>query len=630
VCGLVGLFQRRGAPDARLLASMGETLAHRGPDDQGQYLADGVALHHRRLSIIDLDGGHQPMAADGVVLAFNGEIYNYLELHDELRRLGHEFTTRSDTEVLLRMYLQFGTDCFARLDGMFAVLLYDIRRRLVIAARDPFGIKPLYWWTDGERLSYASEIKALLRDPAVARRVDPQALEDYLSLQYVLGERTLFDGIRKVEPAHWQRIDLATLAVRSVRYWAPDYSAAGSSTGESSEDAAARVRALIEGAVARQMRSDVPVGAYLSGGLDSSLVCSLASRHAAGPMQAFTGAFREGSAFDESAHAGAVARHIGAEMHLSWIGEAQWIDALPKLAWYMDEPAAGPGLFPQYVVSSAARETVKVCLGGQGGDEIFGGYARHLIGALEEALLASMHGRRPPPGELTLAELESGLGTLGPYLPLVRRAWAGGVDAPAYERCLRLVDRSDAAGPTLAPAMRERMRHSGVAQRFRDVFDRPAEASYLKRMLHVDLVASLPALLQVEDRVSMAASLESRVPLLTTEIVQAVAALPDAVLLAGGRLKALLRRAAAPYLPASILQRSDKMGFPVPLQRWARGSARDFVRDVLLSRRARERNLFDMTAIENLIENEADFGRGLWGALQLELWYQTMIDPATL
>ena len=630
MCGLVGLIQHAGVPDAGLLARMGETLVHRGPDGEGTYLAERVAFHHRRLSIIDPEGGRQPMSADGVTLAFNGEIYNYVELRDELRRMGHVFATQSDTEVLLRMYLQYGTDCFARLDGMFAVLLHDARRRIVIAARDPFGIKPLYWWRGGDRLSYASEIKALLRDPAVERAVDPQGLEDYLALQFVLGARTLFSGIRKVEPAHWQRIDLADLSVHEERYWAPDYTGTGAPCTETLEDAARRVHALIDAAVARQMRSDVPVGAYLSGGMDSSLVCALAAPRADGALHAFTGAFREGPAFDESAHATAVARHVGAHLHLSWIGEAQWIDALPRLAWAMDEPAAGPGLFPQFVVSSAARETVKVCLGGQGGDEIFGGYARHLIGAFEEAMLSAMRGQRTAPGALGLAELEAGLGTLGPYLPLVRRAWAGGIDAPGHARYLRLIDRSDAAGPTLAPAMRERMRTTGVPQRFQAVFDRPDGASHLQRMLHFDLAASMPALLQVEDRVSMAVSLESRVPLLTTSLVQAVAALPDALLLAGGRLKGLMRRAAGPHLPAEILARTDKMGFPVPLQHWARGRARDFVRDVLLSRRARERGLFDPRALETLIDSEAEFGRALWGALQLELWHQTMIDPATL
>lgn len=627
MCGLVALFQPAGRPDAALIAGMADAIAHRGPDDHGQYLAEGVALAHRRLSIIDVAGGHQPMARDGVVLVFNGEIYNFPELRNELIGLGHVFETRSDTEVLLRMYLAFGTDCFVRLDGMFALVLHDARRGIAVAARDHFGIKPLYWWSGHGRLAYASEIKALLRDPSIARRVDPEALEDYLSLQYVLGERTLFEGIRRVEPAHYQVIDLATLAVRSVRYWTPDYQVDPTADPAQSLE---QVRALLAASVARQMRSDVPVGAYLSGGMDSSLVSALASRSAAAPLSTFTGSFREGPEFDESAHALTLARHIGADPRVVWITEADWIDSLPRLAWQMDEPAAGPGLVPQYIVSRAARERVKVCLGGQGGDEIFGGYARHLIGALEQALLAAMHGRAAAPGELALADLERGLGTLRGYLPMLRRAWAGGLDAPAHQRYFRLIDRSDAAGPTLGPALRERMSHSRVGERFQQLFERPAQCSPLKRMLHADLVSSLPALLQVEDRVSMAVSLESRVPLLSAPLVDAVARLPDTMLLAGGRLKAAMRDAAAPFLPTSILARSDKMGFPVPLQHWARGPARDFVCDLLLSQRARQRGLFDPAAIARLIDDEAQFGRALWGALQLELWHQTMIDPATL
>ncbi|HPU49922.1 MAG TPA: asparagine synthase (glutamine-hydrolyzing) [Burkholderiaceae bacterium] len=627
MCGLVALFQPVGTPDERLLGRMAESIAHRGPDDQGRYVADGVAFAHRRLSIIDVAGGHQPMAHDGVALVFNGEIYNFSELRDELIGLGHVFRTRSDTEVLLRMYLAFGTDCFARLDGMFALVLHDARRGIAVAARDHFGIKPLYWWSAPGRLAYASEIKALLRDPSVARRVDPEALEDYLSLQFVLGERTLFEGIRRVEPAHYQVIDLATLAVRNVRYWTPDYRVdPAAAPGPSLE----QVRELLAASVARQMRSDVPVGAYLSGGMDSSLVSALAARSAPAPMPTFTGSFREGPQFDESAHALTMARHIGADPQVVWITEADWIDSLPKLAWQMDEPAAGPGLVPQYIVSRAARARVKVCLGGQGGDEIFGGYARHLIGALEQALLAAMQGRAGAPGDLALADLEHGLGTLQGYLPMLRRAWADGLDAPAHQRYFRLIDRRDAAGPTLGPVLRERMARSQVAERFEQLFERPSDCSPLKRMLHADLVSSLPALLQVEDRVSMAVSLESRVPLLSAPLVDAVARLPDAMLLSGGRLKAAMRDAAAPLLPASILNRRDKMGFPVPLQHWARGPARDFVCDLLLSQRARQRGLFDPAAITRLIDDEAQFGRALWGALQLELWHQTMIDPATL
>ncbi|MCX7273017.1 MAG: asparagine synthase (glutamine-hydrolyzing) [Burkholderiales bacterium] len=627
MCGLVALLQREGLPDADLLARMGEAIAHRGPDGRGQYRAPGVGLEHRRLAIIDSAGGHQPMSADGVVLAFNGEIYNHVELRDELSRAGHRFTTRCDTEVLLRMYLAHGPDCLSRLDGMFALVLHDTRQRRVLAARDPFGIKPLYWWAGDGRVAYASEIKALLRDPRIARRVDPQALDDYLSLQQVLGERTLFEGVRRVEPAHYQLVDLDTLAVRSVRYWSPDYRVQADTDPR---DALAQVREQLQTGVARQMRSDVPVGAYLSGGLDSSLVCALAAGATDAPMPTFTGAYRDGPEFDESPHALALAGHVGADPRVIWIGDADLRDELPRLAWQMDEPAAGPGLLPQAAVARAAREQVRVCLGGQGGDEIFGGYARHLIGALQEAVISATSGRRPAPGELSLAAIEGGLGTLATYRPLLQRAWAGGFEAPAHARYFRMIDRGAELEPVLAPGLRARRDRAAVQARFQALFERPEEASPLKRMLHADLVGSLPALLQVEDRVSMAVSLESRVPLLGVGLFEAVARLPDAMLLAGGRLKAVMRAAAEPFVPASIRERADKMGFPVPMHGWTRGPARAFIGDVLLSQRSRERGLFEPAALARLLEGEAPFGRALWGALQLELWHQTLIDPATL
>jgi len=624
MCGLVAILERQGIPDGALLARMAERIAHRGPDDEGQAISGGVGLHHKRLSIIDLSsGGHQPMARDGVTVVFNGEIYNYVELRDELAARGHGFSTQSDTEVLLHMYLEHGPDCVAQLNGMFAFVLHDARRNLCLVARDHFGIKPLYWWRDASRILYASEIKALLVHPAVPRRLDQTALEDYLTLQYVLGERTLFDGIRKLEPAHYQVVDLATHAARTVRYWEPDYSPDLSATGEPE---IRHLRQLIEASVARQMRSDVPVGAYLSGGLDSSLVTGVAARCFPGRLTTFTGAFREGPEFDESGHALAVARHVDARAELTYPTERDWIDLLPKLVYHMDEPAAGPGLFPQYMVSAHARRHVKVVLGGQGGDEIFAGYARYLIGALEEALASSIAGAPRAPGALSLAELEQGLGTLKPYLPLLRRAWTSGVDAAPHERYFRLVNRLDASIAFLSPDLRDRLTRSGVRERFREVFERPAGCTHLKRMLHFDLVTSLPALLQVEDRVSMAVSLESRVPLLDPRLVEAAARLPDSMLLSEGKLKSALRKAAEPYLPESIVHRADKMGFPVPLQRWARGPARDFVHDTLLSSRAAGRGLFDGAALARLVEQEAEFGRALWGALQLELGHRTMLD----
>ena len=622
MCGFVAIINERGSPDMTMLAQMAAALEHRGPDGEGTYNEQGVGFHHKRLAVIDVAGGKQPMTAHGVAVVCNGEIYNYIELRTELIKLGHRFETESDTEVLLHAYLQWGNQAVARLNGMFAFVIHDSRTNTILAARDAFGIKPLYRARIGGATIYASEIKAILEHPGFTRELDRTGLEDYLSLQFVLGERTMFSGVEKLLPAHFEQLNRDSQKTVITRYWDPDY------TSDSSIDFDGAVRQtgdLLHASVARQMRSDVPVGAYLSGGLDSSFVAAAAISHTDKGFDTFSGAFHEGPEFDESQHAKAVAEHIGARMHQIYPTDNDFIDNLQSLIYHMDEPAAGPGLFPQFMVSSAAREKVTVCLGGQGGDEIFVGYARYLIGALEEALLGSIKGGGSE-DSLTLANVEHCLGTLNNYMPLLQRVWGQGLDAPGHQRYFRVMNRLDASSALLAPETRNALAKSSVAQRFESVFERPTGASHLKKMLHFDMTVNLPTLLQVEDRASMASSLESRVPLLDTHVVQSVARIPDRVLLAGGFSKAVLRQVASPILPDSVVNRTDKMGFPVPLQRWAKGSAREFIRDILLSQRARERGIFDNAELERLIDHEFEFGRSLWGALQVELWHRTFID----
>lgn len=623
MCGFVVTVSAGRTEDPALVAFMAAALEHRGPDGEGSYTAPGLVMHHKRLAVIDPEGGRQPMLDDEMAMVFNGEIYNYVELRAQLQGLGHSFRTRSDTEVLLRAYRQWGQAVVERLEGMFAFVIHDRRSGGVFAARDPFGIKPLYRARIGDQWVYASEIKAILRHPRTSAALDPVALEDYLSLQFVLDSRTMFSGIEKIEPGHCETLDPSTSRVSGRRYWRPDYAGV---RRIGLEDAAEHVGHLIAESIAHQVRSDVPLGSYLSGGLDSSVVAAQASRHTGGPLDVFTGAFHEGPEYDETPHARAVAEHIGARMHTVYPSEADFERMLPSLVYYMDEPAAGPGLFPQFEVSRAARSQVTVCLGGQGGDEIFVGYARYLIGALEEALLGAIQSRPIAENTLTLANVEHSLGALRNYMPLMRRVWGEGMDAPGHQRYFRVMNRLDASSALLAPAARSALASSEVAARFEEIFERPGEASHLKKMLHFDLMVNLPTLLQVEDRASMAASLESRVPLLDTRVVQAMAGVPDRVLLAGGFAKAVLRRVATPLLPHSVVHRTDKMGFPVPLQQWIRGPARAFVREILLSPRARQRGIYDPAEIERLIDHEQTFGRSLWGALQVELWHRTFID----
>jgi asparagine synthase (glutamine-hydrolysing) len=625
MCGFVGILTRPDRPvDAELLAAMAHTIRHRGPDGEGQQIDDRVGFHHKRLAIIDLATGQQPMTSGPFTIVFNGEIYNYVELREELRRKGHEFKTTSDTEVILRLYAEHGEGCVKLLNGMFAFLLYDRERRVVLAARDHFGIKPLYFAEIAGQLCYASEIKALLRHPEAERAPNTEALHDYLTFQFVLGDATLFRGVRKVLPGHYQVVDLATLAVRTEKYWEPTFRL---DTHHTEEYFVHEVRRLLNDAVRLQMRSDVPVGCYLSGGMDSSLVTLLAAPHVGGALHTFSGAFAEGPEYNELDYAREVARACGAESHEVFPTEQEFCDLLPTLVYHMDEPVAGPGLFPQYIVSRMAQKQVKVCLGGQGGDEIFGGYTRYLVAYFEQALKGAIFETNEEQEHIvSLRSIVPNLAALKQYVPMLRQFWNDELFHPMDRRYFRLIDRSGGALGLLSDDFRKGYQPEAQFARFQGVFNHPETASYYNKMTHFDMVTTLPALLQVEDRVSMAVSLESRVPLLDYRLADLVASMPPAMKFRGGEMKYILKRAAQDTLPKRILERKDKMGFPVPLHLWAQGSARDFFHDVLLSQRCRERGIFNPAEVRRLLGREEAFGRRLWGLLNLELWHRQFMD----
>jgi len=627
MCGLVGVFQRAGnrvEPD--VLARMAEVIRHRGPDDEGQWIDGEVGLHHLRLSVIDLATGHQPMQSGPAVIAFNGEIYNYVELREELKTLGCEFRTSSDTEVILQGYLQHGPAFVDRLNGMFAFVLVDRARGIAVAARDHFGIKPLYLHVTPEHILFASEIKALLRHPDVRAEPDRDAIRDYLTFQNCLSDATMFHGVRKVQPGHYLTIDLGVLAIHDHLYWEPRFEVDAYHTEEYFKD---QIRDAITDSVRLQMRSDVPVGTYLSGGTDSSLVTMLASRYAGEPLKTFTGAFAEGPQFDESEYARVAADACGATSFLIHPTEQEFVDLMPHLVWHMDEPAAGPGLFPQYIVSGFARKQVTVALGGQGGDEIFGGYARYVVAYLEQAIKGAIFENNEE-GEhiVSLKSILPNLPYLKQYVPMLKDFWAEGAFEPMDRRYFRLVDRSGGMLDLFTDDFRAAFDHEGTFARFQSVFNHPDTQSFFNRMTHFDMVSSLPALLHVEDRVSMAHSLESRVPLLDRRVVDLVTHMPPAMKFKGAEMKYVLKRAIRDIVPARILDRKEKMGFPVPLHLWAKNKARDLFADVLLSDRCRQRGLFDPAVVEGLLDREHAFGRRLWGLLNLELWYRTFIDAA--
>jgi asparagine synthase (glutamine-hydrolysing) len=625
MCGIVGIAHLDGTDVALpLLTEMAATLDHRGPDDEGHLGEGPVGLYHKRLSIIDLETGHQPMTADGLTIVFNGEIYNYVELREVLRQRGHAFRTTSDTEVILESYREHGLSCVPELNGIFAFVLYDRHRHRLVAARDHFGVQPLYYWSDDRRVLFASEIKALLKHPAVRAEVDADALRDYLTFQFVLGDRTLFKGIRKVLPGHYHVLDLRSGDVTTTTYWEPKFRLDWEHT---ESYFAGRLRALLEEAVRIQLRSDVPLGTHLSGGMDSSVITTLAARGSPNGIKAFSGGFAEGEAFDERRYARSVAAAVGTELLEVTPTEHQFVELLPKLVYHMDEPAAGPGLFPQYVVSQLAAQHVKVALGGQGGDEIFGGYARYMVAYLEQALKGAIFETNEEREHIvSLVSILPNLPYLRQYVPMLRQFWRHDAFESMDRRYFRLLDRSGGALSLFTGDFREAYEQEEIFARFQRVFNHPDTLSYYNRMTHFDMVCSLPALLQVEDRVSMAVSLESRVPLLDHRIAELVASMPPAMKFKGGEMKYILRRVVQDLLPTDVLQRKDKMGFPVPLHLWAQGAASDFFHDILLSPTVRARGLFDIDEVEKLLSYDRAFGRRTWGLLNLELWHRQFID----
>ncbi len=621
MCGIAGAINLRGetVPDLdRRLAAMSALIAHRGPDGHGTWAHPNghVGFAHRRLSIFDLtEHGRQPMAGPGGrVVTYNGEIYNWPEVRAEL---GGDWRTATDTEVLLRAHERWGHGAVDRLRGMFAYGLWDEQADELLLVRDRFGIKPLYYAQVGDVLCFASEAKALLPFlPAI--ETDRDGLKDYLAFQFCLAGKTLFAGVRELLPGHRLRIRNGT--VTNERYWEVYYDLDWDHRETWFEE---RVEALLHDSVRLHLRSDVPVGAYVSGGLDSSAVAGLASIYGGGdPMRAFTGRFLEGPEYDESSYARIVAEERGLDLSVIDIGSDDFVREIARVVYHLDFPVAGPGSFPQFMVSQAAARDVKVILGGQGGDEVFGGYTRYLIAYFEQCIKAAIEGTADNGNfVVTYESIIPQLQSLRNYKPMLREFWREGLFEDLDRRYFRLVNR--------APDVERLVRIEGdydPFHAFSDVFNGPnvGHESYFDKMTHFDFKTLLPALLQVEDRVSMAHGLESRVPLLDHPLVELAATIPADVKFPGGRLKHVFARATRAAVPEQVARRKDKMGFPVPLVEWARGDARDYVHDVFST----ERELFDNRSVLAALDGEAKFGRTFWGLFSLELWQQTFHDRA--
>jgi len=625
MCGFVGIINKNGDKvESSILSKMASTIHHRGPDEEGVLIENNVGFYHKRLSIIDLSTGQQPMTFLDYTIVFNGEIYNYIELRKVLISKGHKFVTTSDTEVILHLYSEFGKDFINELNGMFAFIIYDRQKNLLFIAKDHFGIKPLYWYHDDNKILFGSEIKAILSHPDIVSEPDQNNLYEYLTFQFIMGEGTMFRNIYKVLPGHYMFIDLNTWNIIRIKYWEPNFKLDKYHTEDYFID---RLNSTIHETISQQLRSDVPIGTYLSGGLDSSLVTIIASKFLDNQIKSFSGGFREGPEFNELQYAQVAADAAKAQLFEVFPTEQEFIDLLPKLIYHLDEPVAGPGLFPQYIVSKFASQHVKVILGGQGGDEIFGGYARYLVAYLEQAIKGAMFETNEE-GEhiVSLKSILPNLPTLRQYIPMMKSFWNDGAFEPMDRRYFNLINRMGSTSMFFRPEFIYQRDEEAIFNKFSGYFNHTDTLSYFNKMTHFDMFGSLPGLLQVEDRVSMAVSIESRVPLLDRRIVDLISHMPAGMKFKGGELKYLLKRTIKDYMPEQIMNRKDKMGFPVPLHIWSKNKARDFILDVLLSKKARDRNIIDTQNIEKLVNSEQPYSRGLWGVLSLELWFNQFID----
>jgi asparagine synthase (glutamine-hydrolysing) len=624
MCGiaLAISLDRRRIPHLRpALAGMNDLLAHRGPDGSGTWVHAGedLGFTHRRLSIIGLERGDQPMTdGEGNWITYNGEIYNYRSLRNELG--SSRFSTDTDTEVILRLYRAHGPDCLTRLRGMFAFGLWDESRQELFVARDRFGIKPLYYAVVDDILYCASEAKALLPFlPSIA--TDSEGLREYLTFQFPLAGRTLFEGIAELPPGHVLRI--ANGAVKLHRWWEVRYD---QDFDHSERYFVNHLRELLVDSIEDHLVADVPVGAYVSGGLDSSVIATVAARSTPDDFIGFTGRFEGGPVYDEAPYARDVARSAGFELRETTITPEDFLRNIEQIVYHLDFPVAGPGSFPQYMVSGLAAQERKVLLGGQGGDEIFGGYARYLLAYFEQCIKAAIEGTsNRAPFVVTYESIIPNLESLREYKPLIQSFWKDGVFGDLDERYFRLVTRAPDLASTIRP---EIFADDSPYQAFLNIFgaDNVGKESYFDRMSHFDFKTLLPALLQVEDRMGMAHGLESRTPLVDHKVVEFAATLPALVKFKNGELKRTLKLALGDLLPKSVAERKDKMGFPVPLTEWVKAPLREFVLDTFASGSGRRDYLLDGFAIEDLLETETGFGRSLWGLLSLEIWQQQYHD----
>jgi asparagine synthase (glutamine-hydrolysing) len=633
VCGIAGIVATDGLhPDEPQRAiRMRDVMTYRGPDGAGLFADDHAVLAHRRLSIVDLAGGHQPLANEDerIWISFNGEIYNHASVRPGLEQAGHRYRTRSDTETIVHAYEQWGDDCVHRFRGMFAFAIWDSPRRRLLLVRDRLGVKPLYWTLvpaaggRGPRLLFASEIKSILASGLIEARPNVPALPEVLATRYTAGSETLFTGIYKLLPGH--RLVYEQGRVQIARYWdvpqdgpAPELAAAPD--GEIVD----QFRSLLQESVRLRLMADVPLGMFLSGGIDSSAVLALMAREVDRPIETFSVAFDD-RAFSELDYARQVARAVGAHGHEVVIDDRDFFGALPRLVWHEDEPIAHPSSVPLHFVSVLAGRHVKVVLTGEGSDELLAGYGKY-----PRALLNWRAGavyERLVPGRLRAA-VASGL---VPRLPrtLGRIALRSFLAMPRDPAAMFFDNFAGMPTRQQQELLDPAVLHDASPYAASLAYYEAAQTDVLGRVLYTDIKTYLVELLMKQDQMSMSASIESRVPFLDHVLVEFAARLPERLKLSGFTTKRVLRQAVRGLLPDRILTRK-KMGFPVPFATWVGGSWNSVAREVLLDPRSRQRGVINARAVEQLLDDHrAGLRRGgdaIWALLNLELWYRTFID----
>ncbi len=615
MCGICGVAGGDPARGGELVARMCSAMAHRGPDDEGSVHLDGVTLGMRRLSIIDLAGGHQPMHNEDstVWIVQNGEIFNHREVREQLLAAGHVFTTQADTEVIVHGWEEWGEQMVERLNGQFAFCLLDHNKNVLFLARDRMGIKPLHYAISGDRFVFASELKALLRDPELRRGVDPTALDEYLAYEFVPSPRSIVRGISKLRPGHTLTWSLADRCAKIRQYWGPELNVDLDGKSMDLDEECARLRDVLRESVRKELISDVPLGVFLSGGIDSSAVTAMMTQ-LGGDVKSFSVGFAERS-FDEAHYARQVARHLGTDHHELTLEPAMMLALIPRLSTLLDEPLGDASIIPTYLLSAFTRQHVTVALGGDGGDELFAGYP-----TMQAHRLAGWYVRAP------------GVVRHGLVEPLVRRLpvshdnlsfdfrakrFVGGAAYPVPDRHQRWM--GSFAPEERAAILTADVHGDGLVDEYRSL-------DPLNQVLMLDMRLYLENDILVKlDRASMMASLEGRVPLLNNDFVAYATGLPLRMKLRGLRSKYLLKRALRGVLPDRILDRSKK-GFGIPVAEWFRGPLREQLLSVLSPERVKREGFFEPSVVRRLIDEHLDGRRDnrkqLWTLFAFEMWLE--------